>query len=359
MTSDDAPPRERASRRSRRRQRPRWRRIGRRVFTAAIVLVLVTVTYYVGLVAYADNRVQRVAALRPDGPEIVLPQQQRGAENYLIVGSDEGERDTVLLAHLSATGERALAVVFPRDVYVDVPACTGGDGEPSEPYGGAFGSVLPEVGAGCLVRTVQVLTGLRVDHYVQLDLAGFPAMVDALGGVPLCLDSPLTDPASGLDLPAGTTMLDGVQTLPFLRLESVRGAAETERIRRQQQFLGSVVDRSLAARTLVNPARLTGFARATSEALTLDPETTLRDLQRLVGLLSDLGSPGVPLLTAPIGDPDYPPTDGSPPYALLDEQRGRQLYLSIIEETALPVPPRGASPSAGGPRAVGAPRACG
>lgn len=336
------------TRRSRRQQRrrPLWRRTGRRIFTALVLVALLVATYYVGLVAYADNSVQRADVLRPAGPEIVAPEAQQEAANFLVVGSDPDGPDTVMLAHVGPDGTRSVALVFPAAAYVDVPACTAPDGEPVEPYGGAFATVFDTGGAACLVRTVQALTGLRVAHYVELDLAGFPGMVDALGGVPLCLDAALRDPATGLDLPAGTSLIHGEQTLPFLRLAGEQGAAETERIRRQQQFLGSVVDRALSARTVVDPARLTDFLAGTAAALTLDPETSLRDLRSLAGLLTDLGSATVPLLTAPIADPDYQPITGGPPYALLDDQLGRQLYQSILEQTGLAVPRGGANAEA-------------
>lgn len=333
-------------RRRQRRSRPLWRRVARRLFAALVLIALLVATYYVGLVAYADNRVARADVLRPTGPEIVAPQQQVDVQNFLVVGSDREGPDTVMLAHLGMEGAQAVALVFPGNAYVDVPACTDPQGHAVPPYGGAFGSVFDTGGAGCLVRTVQVLTGLRIEHYVELDLAGFPAMVDALGGVPLCLDSALRESPSGLDLPAGESLIHGAQTLAFLRLQTEQGAAEVERIRRQQQFLGSVVDRALAPRTVVDPIRLTGFLTDTARALTLDPETSLRDLRSLAGLLTDLGGATVPLLTAPISDPDYRPSAGGPAYALLDEQLGRQLYRSILEQTGLAVPDGGANAEA-------------
>lgn len=329
-----------ARRRRRPRQRTGWRRVGRRVFTALVLVALLAVSYYVGLVAYADSEVTRADILRPTGPEITLD-DSLGAANFLVVGSDREGQDTVMLAHVGADAEQNTAVVFPGNAYVDVPACTDRDGVPVEPYGGAFSSVFDDGGPACLVRTVQVLTGLRVDHYVELDLAGFPAMVDALGGVPLCLDAALRDPAGDLDLPAGESLIDGAQTLPFLRLRVEQGPGEEERIRRQQQFLGSVVDRALSPRTVVDPVRLTDFLRRTARALTLDPNTSLRDLRALADLLTDLGGATVPLLTAPLADPDYQPVAGGPAYALLDDNLGRQLYRSIVAADGLAVAPGG------------------
>lgn len=332
------PPSRRQARRAARRGRPLWRRAGRRAFTGLVLVALLVATYYVGLVAYADNQVARADVLRPGGPEIVLADQQAEAQTFLVVGADDGGPDTVLLAHVAPEGAQSVAVVFPGDAFVDVPACSGPDGAPREPYGGTFASVFDDGGAGCLIRTVQMLTGLRIGHYVQLDLAEFPGIVEALGGVPLCLDAAVRDPSGAVDLPAGPSTIDGAETLPFLRWQTQRGTAETERIRRQQQFLGSVVDRALSPRTVIDPRRITAFLTRTADALTLDPDTSLRDLRALAGVLTDLGGESVPLLTAPIADPTYRPLTGGPAYVLLDDQLGRQLYRSIAEQTGLVLP---------------------
>lgn len=315
-----------------------WRRAVRRWAAVVVVLLLLLAGYYVGLLVYVDNAVDRLDVLRLSGPEILSADRQREAENFLLVGSDDGDRDTTIVVHLSQDGSQAVVIVLPGDAYVDVPACQNADDQPTEPYSGPFSSVYGTGGAGCLVRAVQLLTGLRINHYVQLDLAGVPSMVDAVGGVPLCLGSALRDRVSGLDLPAGTAVIQGEQTLPFLRLQIRQGPAETERIERQQQFLASLLDRFLAPRTVVDPVRLTRFLTAVTGSLTLDPDTTFGDLQNLVELLRDLNTESVLLLSAPIAGPDVTPAGSSTSYPLLDEQLGRQLYQSIIDDSALPVP---------------------
>lgn len=329
------------ARRLGRSRRPATKKRGglrRRLVGGAAALVLLVAVYYIGLLAYIDNAVDRADVLQLSGPEIVSAQRQLDAENFLLVGSDGGQRDTTILVHLAEDGSQAVVVAFPGDAYVDVPACEGADRQPTDPYSGSFSSVYQTGGAGCLVRTVQLMTGLRINHYVQLDLAGFPTMVDAVGGVRMCLGAPLRDQGSGLNLPAGTATIGAGQTLPFLRLQTRRGPAETERIERQQQFLAALLDRSLAPRTVVNPVRLTRFVRAAADSLTLDPDTTLGDLRNLVELLRDLDSESVVLLTAPIADPAYTPVGSSTSFALLDEQLGRQLYQSLIEGTVAVAP---------------------
>lgn len=318
--------------------RSRRSRARRAAVGGVATLLLLVIGYYVGLLVYVDNAVERSDVLRLSGPEIISQERQLDAENFLLVGSDGGDRDTTILAHLSHDGRQAVVVVFPGGAYVDVPSCEDADGQPTEPYSGPFNTVYEIGGAGCLVRTVQVLTGLRINHYVQMDIAAFPAMVDAVGGVPMCLGSPVRDQTGALDLPMGSSVISGQQTLPLLRLETQRGSAETDRIERQQQFLAAMVDRSLAPRTVFNPVRLTQFVTAAARSLTLDPDTSLGDLRNLIELLGDLTSESVVLLTAPISDPDFTPAGSSSSYLLLDEQRGQQLYQSIIEDTAVAAP---------------------
>lgn len=325
-------------------RRGRRRKVWRRVIGGFLALVLLIAVYYLGLFAYVDNAVERSDVLRLSGPEIITPERQLDARNYLLVGADGGERDTTILAHLPADDSPAVVVVFPGNAYVDVPTCEDADGQPTEPYSGPFSSVVGTGGAGCLVRTVQGLTGLRVNHFVRMDLVAFPDMVDAIGGVPMCLGSPVREPASGLDLPAGAALIDGDETLPFLRQQTGQGQAETARIERQQQFLAALLDRSLSARTVANPVRITRFLTAAAGSLVLDPDTTLGDLKTLVELLRDLDSESVVLVTAPIADPAYTPVGSSSSYALLDEALGRQLYQSLIEDTTTVLAP---DPAAG------------
>ena len=328
------------SERTRRGAVGRW---FRRAAAFVVALVLLGVAYYVALFVYAENSVDRRDVLRPVGPEILSPERQVEAQNFLVVGRDVGDRDTTMLAHLSADRSRAVVVVFPGQALVDVPPCTGPDGSGTEPFTGAFGRVLQTGGADCLVRTVQALTGLRINHYVQIAISGVPAMVDAVGGVPLCLTGPVRDAGAGLSLPAGASTLSGAQALPFLRSRAESGAAEVARIQRQQQFLASLLDRALAASTLANPVRVTRFVSASVQSVTLDPDTTFRDLRSLVGVLQDISGTSVVFVTAPVAQADYRPAGSAQSFTLLDEELGARLYRSVIDESTLVLPQGGAA----------------
>ncbi|CAN5225386.1 hypothetical protein BH20ACT5_BH20ACT5_14220 [soil metagenome] len=301
--------------------------------SAALVAVLVlTAVYYVGLFAYADNTVGRAEALDLASPVIRSPELQAEADNYLLVASGAAG-DTIVLVHLSAPLERAVLVDFPADAYVDVPACTRPDGSVTEPYTGRLDSAAETAGAGCTVAAVQLLTGIRVDHYVGVELAGLPAMVDALGGLAVC-----APPAAGDPGPAAITMLDGEQAVDF-----VQGAGQGGRTgagaAQLHQVITAVLEQALSAGTFVNAIALSRFLTATADSLTLDADTTFGDLKDLGDRLAALAPAAELFLTAPVLDPAFRPTGGDSIYALLDGDLGRSIYESIIRSESLAAEP--------------------
>ncbi|MFG2942885.1 LCP family protein [Streptomyces sp. NPDC048282] len=240
----------------------------------------------------------------------------RGAQNILVIGSDsragEGNRrygkdsgtersDTAILLHLAADRRSATAVSLPRDLMVHVPGCLRGDGRRSEPSFTLFNSAFEVGGSACTVRTVEKLTDIRVDHYVVVDFSGFKNMVDAIDGVQVCLKEPIDDKAAKLRLPAGRVTLDGEQALGYVRArKSLGDGSDTERMDRQQQFLGALVNKVQSGDVLLNPAKLYPLLNAATSALTTDPElASLRGLYQLVRGLRNTPTEQVQFLTVP------------------------------------------------------------
>ncbi|MFJ3780034.1 LCP family protein [Streptomyces sp. NPDC090075] len=240
----------------------------------------------------------------------------RGAQNILVIGSDsragEGNRrygkdsgtersDTAILLHLAADRHSATAVSLPRDLMVHVPGCLRGDGRRSEPSFTLFNSAFEVGGSACTVRTVEKLTDIRVDHYVVVDFSGFKNMVDAIDGVQVCLKEPIDDQAAKLRLPAGRVTLDGEQALGYVRArKSLGDGSDTERMDRQQQFLGALVNKVQSGDVLLNPAKLYPLLNAATSALTTDPElASLRGLYQLVRGLRNTPTEQVQFLTVP------------------------------------------------------------
>ncbi|MFB4194440.1 LCP family protein [Streptomyces carpaticus] len=243
--------------------------------------------------------------LGEDRPEDLSP----GAKTILIAGSDtregmdeygavEGMRsDTLMILHIAENREWATVVSIPRDSWVEIPACDMGDGVMSEPHHAkinesyALGGINGDAGgaAACTIRTLEQNTGLRIENFVSLDFLGFKEMVDALGGVEMCLDEPIDDVKAHVTLDAGCQTLNGDDALGFVRVRySVGDGSDIGRIERQQEFMNALAER--AQSKLTSPTSLYGFMDAVTKSLTTDPE--LASLDALYNLATELQ--GVP-----------------------------------------------------------------
>ncbi|MEV0414631.1 LCP family protein [Streptomyces sp. NPDC050448] len=239
-----------------------------------------------------------------------------GAQNILLIGSDSrsGEEnarygpdrgtersDTAILLHLPAGRRSATAVSIPRDLMTEIPACLTADGSRTTQRLAQFNWAFQWGGAACTIRTVEKLTGIRIDHHMVVDFGGFKKMVDAIGGVEVCLRQPMNDPEAKLKLPAGRQNLRGEQALGFVRARySLGNGSDTERMERQQQFLGSLVKKVQSNGVLLNPGRLYPLLDAATSSVTTDPGlASLHDLYELVRGIRDIPTEQVKFLTVP------------------------------------------------------------
>jgi LCP family protein required for cell wall assembly len=184
---------------------------------------------------------------------------------------------------------------------VNVPGCGRPDGSRSEPLFTMFNYAFATGGSACTIRTVEKLTNIRIDHHMVVDFNGFKKMVDALDGVQVCLREPIDDHAAKLRLPAGRVTLDGEQALGYVRArKSLGDGSDTERMERQQLFLGALVTKVRSNGVLLNPVKLYPVLDAATSALTTDPGlANLRGLYALVRGLRNLPTEHVRFLTAP------------------------------------------------------------
>jgi LCP family protein required for cell wall assembly len=366
---EDVRPPRRRHRATTRRPRPRWLRILGWVGAVIGVLVVAGGSYGVYQYHKLSGNIRRIDALAPGDAAIRDAAKQLNAENYLLIGSDTragangkyednagqvtGERsDTTILAHLSPNRDKAILVSFPRDSWVRLPACRDRTGKQVPERDGQFNEAFATGGPACTVLAVQKLTGIKINHYVQVDFTGFKTMVDAVGGVPICSTTPLRDRESGLRLDPGTSVLRGEQALAYVRARyGIGDGSDLGRIQRQQRFLGAMVRKATSTKLLVNPVALTRFLGAATKSLTLDRATSFGDLKALADQLRDLDPKRVSFLTAPIANPAYnPPGFPEPPpgrggsKVLLDETAGRRLWDSIINDK--PAPPKTPTPTA-------------
>ncbi|MER6484954.1 LCP family protein [Streptomyces virginiae] len=239
-----------------------------------------------------------------------------GAQNILLIGSDSrsgqgnagyGEdkgtqrSDTTILLHLPQDRRSATAVSIPRDLMTQIPSCLRSDGSRTGASFAQFNWAFQWGGAACTIRTVEKLTGIRIDHHMVIDFSGFKRMVDAVGGVEVCLAEPVNDVQAKLKLPAGLQTLRGEQALGFVRARhSLGNGSDTERMGRQQQFLGSLVKKVQSNGVLLNPARLYPLLDAATSSLTTDPGlASLRNMYELVRGVRGIPTDRITFLTVP------------------------------------------------------------
>src|SRR5664280_1244674 len=276
----------------------RWLRWTAGGSALAVALVLVggfaAYAYYSGRLGHVSIRLPGQAApADSDGP----------AQDFLIVGSDTrdfagsqafqaspgsadyvtGQRsDTVMLVHLPAGNTKATLVSFPRDSYVQIPAHPDEKGRPQAPYLAKLNEAFSVGGPALLVQLVENLSGLRIDHYVAVDFAGFKHMVDALGGVTLCVNTTRHDPDSGDMLTKGVhPNVTGDDALAFVRDRKGLPNGDLDRIRDQQYFLAQMltkVTRAGTLRTLATRLRHLDAGHGTFETIPITTDAATRSI---------------------------------------------------------------------------------
>lgn len=337
--------------------RPRFGRFPRiAVACTLFTVVLVAVSATVAKLEYnhVNNAILREnGVLKKNDPNIRNAARQLHAANYLVIGSDSrvgtkhlgnepGQRsDTTMLVHLSPDRKRAIVISIPRDSWVTIPACKTSTGKTTPAHKGMFNEAFSDGGAACTIALVQSLTGIEVKHFVEINLAGFQKVVNALGGVTICSPSVLNidDGNDKISLKKGNNKLNGAQALAFVRLRhGIGDGSDLGRIKRQQRFLGSVLREARGGTLLANPAKLTSFLNAAAKAITVDTGTSIADLKTLFDVLRGLDPKKVTFYTAPIANAAYDPNDPSSTHGsrvLLDTKAGKVLYDQIISDSTV------------------------
>lgn len=253
---------------------------------------------------------------------LIMGSDTRSGDNAAIGGADPGERsDTAIVAHISADRTRVEMVSIPRDSLVKIPACKGTNGKTSKPAASAMFNSAYSTGwslggdvtsaAACAINTVQADTGVPIDHFAVVDFSGFQSMVNAIGGVPICIPRPLKDSQyTGLDLAAGQQVLNGQQALQLARARhgNVGNGGDIDRIGNQQRLISAMVNEVLSKKVLTNPTALLTFMSAATKSLTVDSGLQLQNLSGLAYNLRNIGRDNIVFLTIPTGPA---PNDGN------------------------------------------------
>jgi LCP family protein required for cell wall assembly len=321
-----------------------------KIVAAAVVGVLV-VASVAGVLVY--NHLNRnIGHLSLPGlgprPDVVRKKHVKHQPvNVLLIGSDTrkgqkghiggatpGLSDTTIVLHLSADRKHAYAVSIPRDSMVQRPSCkrSGGSTDPAELT--QFNDAYAIGGAQCAVKTVEHLTNVRMQHVVVVDFNGFRKMVNALGGVKVCLPEEVDDDIGHIHLDKGTYTVTGGQALDYVRVRhGIGDGGDIGRIARQQAFLASLTNKAVSTGTLANPKRLYQFLNAVTSSISAD--TSLGNLKSLFALgrqLRGIGLNNVRFLTVPI-EP-YTPDPNRLQWA---QPAAKKLWLKLKDDSNLGV----------------------
>ncbi|WKK24326.1 LCP family protein [Streptomyces olivoreticuli] len=233
---------------------------------------------------------------------LVLGSDSRAGANSKY-GADEGARsDTAMIIHVYAEGKKASVVSIPRDTLVPRPECPTPDGRTSPAVQRAmFNEAYSVGGAACAVKTVEAMTKIRMDHYMEVDFAGFQKLIDKLGGVEVTTTKPIRDKWSHLNLEPGTHTLDGEQSLGLVRTRhGVGDGGDLGRIKLQQAFIKALLDQVKHVGLLSSPSKLYGLADTATKSITTDKGLGSVDkLHGLANRLKGIGSSDMHMVTLP------------------------------------------------------------
>ena len=323
---------------------------------SGVILIIATVAGIFGFAA--RNLAGNIEPLEViDSPQ---PVGETGPLNILLMGTDTrtdqgggfgseedyggiGRSDTTILIHLSNDRKSAVAVSIPRDSVVNIPACTREDGTTVPERTDLFNSAFATAGPGCTVKTLETLTGIEVNHAVIVDFIGFSNVVDALGGIKVCLTEAIDEPVqkgAGIQLPAGIQTLDGKNALGLMRARySLSDGSDLRRIERQQELLSLTIDQVTDMNLITDLPALYRVLNAATSSLQMD--SGLSNLDSLVTLstsLSSMGSENVSFVTVP-----YESTpDGN---RVQWTEAANELWSAIINDTGWPPGPVATTPT--------------
>ncbi|MBP0457339.1 LCP family protein [Streptomyces bomunensis] len=277
-----------------------------------------------------------------DGRSTITAAQKR---EYHLGGAPCHCTDTIMLVHLSEGGERASVVSLPRDSYTRLPSPSkGGSGST---YPAKLNAAYAQGGPGLTVKTVESMTGVKIDHYLEVDFTSFMRTVDALGGVSICTPRRLKDANTGLDLAAGTHRLNGGQALQYVRSRHIQGDASADlgRMQRQQRFVAAMIKQATSSGVLLNPVKLKDVVSAVLDSVRADPGFGPGQLLSLGQAMRGFSLSSSEFASVPLADQGVTLADGGSAVKW-DPVKAKQLFRAVREDKPL-APPHKATPPAG------------
>lgn len=273
--------------------------------------------------------------------------------NWLIVGSDsreglsesqmdtmhtghdvEGKRsDSMMILHIGDNGNTLMSI--PRDSWVPIPEFKTSAGKTVKATTSKINSAFANGNGRLLVQTVELNTGIHIDHYAEIGFAGFAGIVDSIGGVQMHIDQDIKDRDSGLDLKAGDQTLNGVQALAFVRQRHQMADQDLGRMRNQQKFLGALAHQAASPGTVLNPFTFYPLVDSALGTLIVDDDCGLTDLGSLFLAMKDVNGGGGKTMTVPIGNADYHTKTGESAVQW-DATKSKQVFEAFKNDSAVP-----------------------
>ncbi|MCX5560770.1 LCP family protein [Streptomyces sp. NBC_00038] len=285
-------------------------------------------------------------ALGTDRPTKV----DNGSENILVLGSDtrsgsneelgggtddgSARSDTAMVVHVYEGHKSASVVSIPRDTLVERPSCTDANGVTHDAASEVmFNSAYSTGGAACAVKTVESMSGIRMDHYIEVDFSGFEKLIDDLGGVKITTTQDINDPDSHLNLTAGTHTLDGEQALGLVRTRhGVGDGSDLGRIQLQQAFIKALMNQVKSIGLLTSPTKLLELADTATNAITTDSDLkSVNDLVSFAGGLKGISSSKMTMVTMPV---QYDSANAN--RVLVDEAKDKLVWDALKNDQVIP-----------------------
>jgi LCP family protein required for cell wall assembly len=308
----------------------------RRWLRTTLIVILVLLLLLVGIYFYLDSRLHRSDVLSDYSGR---PGDTPGT-NWLVVGSDSREglsskqrkefstgkaagkrTDSMMLLHTGDHG--ATLVSLPRDSYVPIP------GHDPNKLNAAFAIGGPKL----LVRTVEQATKIHIDHYAEIGFGGFVGMVDAVGGVDMCIPQRIKDTAAGIDLKKGCQTLNGPEALGFVRTRHAFASQDLQRVQNQRKFLAALSHKATSPGTLLNPFHIVPFVLRSTDDFSVDQDDHLYNLAGFAWAMSGLTKGDGLTTTVPLGGNGYSPSVGS---YITWSSRADQLFRALREDEVVP-----------------------
>ncbi|HMD94485.1 MAG TPA: LCP family protein [Trebonia sp.] len=269
----------------------------------------------------------------------------------LHTGSDAGNNtDTIMVVHISPGRHLVTVMSIPRDTMVPYYECASGPGYPGQQADPTsyerINALLAAGGPSCLWKTIEQPTGIHIDHFVEIGMAGFVTVVNDVGGVSVCAPFKVDDPVSGLVLPAGEHHINGVTALAFWRTrEDIGYGSDLQRIQRDQFMSAQVVKGVMASGLLGDPVKLLSVLSAIAPSLTTDSGMSMTDLLHIGESMHGLSSKDVQFVTTP----NQPFPDDPAATVEFAQPQADAMFAAIAHDVTIPkaakVPVRDASPA--------------